>query len=116
MPAFQSQSTARRGSSVIVSRKKMIPPTKSLSAEQKEKLADLLYWALLEIRHLGAFEKAQQASDLADAFHNLPKGMLEDGFSLEAFRDQYLVPYQKKYPGPRPKDFVAAVSEIITKS
>ena len=76
----------------------------------------MLYWAFLEIRNLGAFGKAQQASDLADAFHNLPKGMLEAGFSLKAFRDQYLVPYQKKYPGPRPKDFVAAVTEMLANS
>ncbi len=91
----------------------MDPSNHHVPAKRKEKLADLLYWALLDIRNLGVTGKAQQASDLADAFHNLPMGMFQEGFSLLTFRDQYLVPYQNKYPGPRPKDYVAAVSEMI---
>jgi hypothetical protein len=92
----------------------MTASPKGLSVAQKEKLADLLYWALLEIRNVGAFGNAQQASDLADAFHNLPTGMLKEAFSLETFRDVYLVPYQTKYPGPRPKDFVAEVTAMLS--
>ena len=81
--------------------------------DQREKLSDLMYWAFLEIRNLGSIGKAQQASDLADAFHNLPKGMMRDDFSLEIFRDEYLAPYQKKYPESRPKDYAATVTQII---
>jgi aminoglycoside phosphotransferase len=84
-----------------------------MTETQRRALSELLRWALLEIRQLSASGKAQQTADLADAFHNVPAGIWSEDFSLQRFRDQYLAAYQKKYPGPRPKDYVASIDEII---
>jgi aminoglycoside phosphotransferase len=65
------------------------------------------------MRLLGWAGKAQQAADLADAFHNLPTGMWQVDFNLQLFRDAFLVPYQQKYPQGRARDYVAMVDEII---
>jgi hypothetical protein len=73
----------------------------------------MMYWAFLEMRHLGASGKAAQAGDLADAFHNLPTDMWRNDFSLQFFRDSFLMVYQKKYPEPRFRNYIAMVDEII---
>ena len=62
---------------------------------------------------LGLGGKSKQAADLADGFHNLPKDMWKDDFSLERFRDDYLAVYQKKYPKRRPYNYVRAVNQIL---
>src|SRR5688500_7872813 len=59
-------------------------------------LNEMLRVALLEIRGLGWQGKAQQAADLADAFHNLPTLMNTDEFSLTEF-GTYLKTYQRRY-------------------
>jgi len=73
------------------------PDSKSLTEEQRQKLCQMLYMALLEMRAAGWAGKATQAADLADAFHNLPAGMWQDDFSLDFFR-KFLESYRDKYP------------------
>jgi hypothetical protein len=80
---------------------------------QRKKLCELIYFAFLEIRLLGYESKSEQASDLADAFHNLPRDMWKEDFSLESFRDLFLKSYQEKYSGKRIRDYVAAVNGIL---
>ena len=80
---------------------------------QRKKLCELMAFAFLEIRKLGWDGKSEQAADLADAFHNLPKDMWKKTFSLEEFRDSFLKVYQKKYLKKRIRDYVAAVNEIL---
>src|SRR5262245_12280316 len=49
-----------------------LPDARLLTEQQRQELCRMLFNALLEIRGLGSQGKAQQAADLADAFHNLP--------------------------------------------
>jgi hypothetical protein len=66
--------------------------------KQREALCDMMHHAFVEIRALGWANKAEQASDLADAFHNLPKEMSGWGrWDVDIFR-QMLQRYQDKYP------------------
>src|ERR671932_715102 len=65
--------------------------------QERRKLCEMLFQALLEIRILGRAGKAQQAADLADAFHNLPVFLWSDAFSLSFFR-KFLESYRQKYP------------------
>ena len=69
----------------------------------------MLYLAMLEMRSLGMAGKAQQAADLADAFHNLPTGMWREDFRLEFFR-QFLEAYSEKYPDAC--NYVRALDEM----
>jgi hypothetical protein len=68
--------------------------------------------AFVEIRWLGWSGEAEQAADLADAFHNLPQCMWRDDFSLQFFRDAFLAVYRQKYPTGR--DYIAMLAEIIS--
>jgi hypothetical protein len=81
---------------------------------QRKKLCEMLFYALLEMRVRGSEGKAQQASDLAHAFHNLPLGMWHNDFSLSFFRESFLVPYEEKYPEKRVLNYVATLDEIIS--
>jgi hypothetical protein len=83
------------------------------SDAQRDKLCEMMYFAFLEIRALGWAGKSEQAADLADAFHNLPKEMWTKNFSLEFFRDSFLTVYQKKYPERENRNYVAMLNEII---
>jgi hypothetical protein len=67
----------------------------------------------LRFRFLILTDKAEQAAELADAFHNIPKQMWDDDFSLEEFRDNYLATYQKKFPDPELRNYVDTVNKII---
>ena len=73
----------------------------------------MIYWAFVEIRLLGSTGKAEQAADLADAFHKLPKEMWKEEFSLEYFRDAFLTDYQEKYPGDRIKNYIGVVNRML---
>lgn len=86
---------------------------KPLTDLQRQHLCGLIYDALLEVRYHGWAGRAEQATDLADAFHNLPSGLWRKDFSLQFFRDSYLVPYETKYPNERTKSYAAAVDRII---
>jgi hypothetical protein len=55
--------------------------------KQREMLGELIQDAFVEIRFLGWNGKAEQAADLADAFHNISREMYGWGsFSWEVFR------------------------------
>jgi hypothetical protein len=77
-----------------------------------------MYHAFLEIRVLGWEGKAEQAAELADAFHNLPNLLFSDHFDWDSFRDLYLADYQQKYPRPQHGmfDYVARFDEIVKNS
>lgn len=72
-----------------------------------------MHLALAEIRRLGWEGNAEQAADLADAFHNLPKEMWKEDFALESFRDLFLKDYQDKYPNGNVRKYLATVDQII---
>jgi hypothetical protein len=80
---------------------------------QRQKLCEMIHQAFIEMRLHGWSGKAGQAADLADAFHNLPRDMWRDDFSLKFFRDAFLVVYQQKHPTGRVRDYVAMVDDII---
>jgi len=73
--------------------------SKPLSEKQIRLMGRLLQRAFLEIRYLGREGMAEQAADLADAFHNLPTYMFTQEFSWSIFRE-FLEEYQKRYPRP----------------
>ncbi|MBV9122685.1 MAG: hypothetical protein JO112_04960 [Planctomycetes bacterium] len=83
--------------------------------KQREALCDMMYHALVEIRALGWAGKAEQASDLADAFHNLPKEIYGWGrWDVDVFR-QMLQYYQSKFPRNKYGgfDFIAMLDRIF---
>jgi len=87
------------------------PDAKLLTEQQRQELCRMLFNALLEIRGLGSEGKAQQAADLADAFHNLPVYLWSDEFSLSIFRE-FLEGYQRLYPERGCFDYVKMLDEI----
>jgi hypothetical protein len=85
---------------------------KPLTDAQRRRLCEMMHYAFVEMRLLGWGGKAEQAAELADAFHNLPVDMWRDDFSFQFFRDSFLGVYQRKYPEGRVRDYVAMVDEI----
>ena len=85
-----------------------------ITDEHRKKLCELIHYALVEMRTLGWSGKSQQAADLADAFHNLPRDMWREDFALEFLRDAFLKDYQQKYPEAKVFNYVAAIDEMLT--
>lgn len=73
----------------------------------------MMHHAFVEVRLLGWAGKADQAANLADAFHNLPTDIWKDDFSAQFFRDSFLAPYQKKYPVRSGIDYISMLDEIM---
>lgn len=90
----------------------MFPGAKPLTDVQRQALCRMMYQAFLEVRALGSTGTAQ-ASDLADAFHNLPIDMWSDHFSLLYFRDVFLAAYQNKYADAQKFNYIAMLDEIM---
>ena len=90
----------------------MHPDSALPNDEQRKKLCDMLHHALVEIRMLGGGGHGEQASDLADAFHNLPQEIWRNYFSISHFRQAFLVPYYRKWPDRRPYDYIALLDEV----
>jgi hypothetical protein len=67
---------------------------------------------MVDIRNLAASGHGEQASDLADAFHNLPHEIWCDYFSFSFFRDAFLVPYYRKWPDRHFRDFIVLIDEV----
>ncbi|MGH9753461.1 MAG: hypothetical protein ACREA2_11815 [Blastocatellia bacterium] len=89
-----------------------LPDARLLTEHQRQELCKILFNALLEIRMLGREGKAEQAADIADAFHNLPIYLWSDKFSLSLFR-RFLEEYQQKYSERRMGfDYVKMLDEI----
>lgn len=82
------------------------------SAEQREQLSKLLAQAFIEIRLLCWGGHAQQAADLADVFHNLPREMYGWGsFNWDRLRAQ-IVDYERKYEGRLGYDYASQLDRI----
>jgi hypothetical protein len=90
----------------------MRPDSKPLNHAQQQKLSDMLHLALIQIRMLAGAGHGAQASDLADAFHNLPQEIWSRDFSISFFREAFLVPYYRKWPDRKPYDYVALLDEV----
>ncbi|MDE0854581.1 MAG: hypothetical protein OSA97_09180, partial [Nevskia sp.] len=71
----------------------------------------MLHHAFVEIRWLTANGQSEQASDLADAFHNLPGEMWRTFFSFSYFRAAFLEPYYRKWPQVMAVDYRMLLSE-----
>lgn len=83
--------------------------------KQKRLFGEMMLYAFLEIRTLGWEGKAEQAAELADAFHNLPVYMFSAEFDWDLFRYGFLKPYQDKYsrhPDEVQRDYLAMLDEI----
>jgi hypothetical protein len=79
---------------------------------QQKKLCDMLHYALVDIRNLAGGGHAEQASDLADAFHNLPHEIWCDFFSISFFRDAFLSHYYRKWPDRIFRDYMGLLEEV----
>ncbi len=90
----------------------MHPDSRVPNEAQQKKLCDMLHHALLDIRMLAGSGHGEQASDLADAFHNLPHEIWCDYFSISYFREAFLVPYYRKWPDRVHRDYVALLDEV----
>ncbi len=84
-----------------------------LSDSQLDKLCEMMSFAFIEIRMLCNQGKTEQAADLAEAFHNLPKEMWTDPFDLLEYRNEFLEPYQKKYSGKSTRNYFDLATEIV---
>jgi hypothetical protein len=80
--------------------------------QQRKKLCEMLSHALVEIRARAGDGQHQRAHDLADAFHNLPRDMWCDHFSISFFREAFLRPYYREWPVERPFDYLAMLDEV----
>ncbi|HEY7183974.1 MAG TPA: hypothetical protein VIC84_21255 [Blastocatellia bacterium] len=89
-----------------------LPDARPLTERERQELCKILFNALLEIRGLGNEGKAEQAADVADAFHNLPVYLWSDKFSLSLFR-RFLEEYQQKYEKVECYNYVKMLDEMI---
>jgi len=67
------------------------------SDKQREGLGELIQNAFVEIRAIAAEGRGQQASDLADTFHNISREMYGWGKWDVEFTRKMLERYQQKY-------------------
>jgi hypothetical protein len=91
---------------------RMHPDSRQPNDAQRRKLCEMLHHALVEIRALAADGRGERASDLADAFHNLPQEMWCDYFSLRYFRESFLGPYCEKWPDMLVCNYRALLKEV----
>ena len=90
----------------------MHPDSRLPNTAQQRKLCDILHHVMVDIRNLAASGHGEQASDLADAFHNLPQEIWCDYFSFSFFRDAFLTPYYRKWPAGHFRDYIALLDEV----
>lgn len=65
---------------------------------ERQKLCEMLFRSLIEIRILALNGESERIAELADAFHNLPELLYSENFSMKYFR-MFLKNYHEKYPG-----------------
>jgi len=84
------------------------------SPKQRELLCEMIQFAFIEIRALGRDGHAEQAGDLADAFHNISREMYGWGsFKWSIFRGM-LESYEEKYKANRRGwDYASKLDEIM---
>lgn len=90
----------------------MYPDSGIPNEAQQKKLCSMLHLALVHIRTLAGAGRAEQAADLADAFHNLPHEIWRDYFSISYFREAFLGPYYRKWPDRHEPDYLSLLDEI----
>jgi hypothetical protein len=90
----------------------MHPDSRLPNNAQQKKLCDMVHRALVDIRMLAATGRGEQASDLADAFHNIPQEIWVEYFSVSFFREAFLIPYYRKWPDRTPCDYLAMLEEV----
>jgi len=90
----------------------MHPDSRLPNDAQRKKLCEMLSCALTEIRGRAGGGQFQRASDLADAFHNLPHEMWCEYFSTSFFRDAFFKPYYRQWPVEHPHDYLAMIEEV----
>lgn len=82
---------------------------------QRELLCGMIQRALVQVRNLGWAGKADQAADLADAFHNIPVEMYNERvFSWSRFRTE-LQAYESKWGSASTgsyEDYLGQLAEI----
>ena len=83
-----------------------------LTEVEQQQFTKMLSFALLEMRILGWNGRAEQAADLADAFHNLPAFLWSDEFSISFFRE-FLNSYQEKYKEASRFNYVNMLDRIL---
>ena len=84
--------------------------------EECRHLHELVALAFIEIRQLGRAGRAEQAADLANAFHNIPREIYGWGAwsvditrsTLESYQDKY---HHEAYPGRT--DYVTLFNAIF---
>ena len=87
----------------------------TLTDEQRQAICEMISDVFIEVRSLGWQEKATQAADLADAFHNLPKDMFAQGSWWRKNVRHNLETYQQKYPADTYRtDFLARFDRIMS--
>jgi hypothetical protein len=84
-----------------------------LTDDQRIRLCEIMADAFVEIRMLCREGNATQASDLADAFHNLPLALWDKNYDLKSICDGDWTFYRDKYPQLCRGDYVALVREVI---
>ena len=90
----------------------MFPDSRMPTEQERQKLCEMLFYALLEMRGLGNEGKAEQVAALADAFHNLPAYMWSSDFSFSCFRT-FLQVYQEDYP--KGYNYLKMLDEILNR-
>ncbi|MCI0455656.1 MAG: hypothetical protein L0Z62_01585 [Gemmataceae bacterium] len=88
----------------------MSEPDALPNEKQRCCLCEMMAAAFIEIRMLGWGGHAQQAADLADAFHNLPREMYAWGVWRWDDLRRNLEDYQRRYNCSR--DYVRMLDEI----
>ncbi len=92
---------------------KVFPDARFLTEMERQKLCQMIYRAMLEIRSLGWSGKAEQAADLADAFHNLPAMLWSEDFSLDFLRT-FLESYHHKYPESGGINYLMMLKRVVS--
>ncbi len=83
-----------------------------LNLAQQQHLCEMLHCALSEIQYFTLAGKVQQAADLADAFHNLPRELWAEQFSLSYFRTAFIEPYYRRWPHVGLMDYRKALDDV----
>lgn len=87
------------------------PDAAEPSDEQKRKLSELVYGALVEIRSLERDGKHEQVRAVADLFHNVPMLIWTPWFSFGFLRER-VAAYHKQFAGTGHVNFAEWLARI----
>jgi hypothetical protein len=86
--------------------------TTAINEQELKYLCEMMHYAFLEIRVLCWQNKAEQAAELADVFHEIPQVMFFSNFNMNLFIERLKV-YQEKYNPPL--SYTTIINHIINK-